>query len=125
MATWLTVKGNWNKTVSWLNRVHNFSAYAALDAFGAQGVAALEAATPKDSGVTAGSWYYEIVDGPTLRIIWCNNSMNDGFNIAVGLQYGHGVEGGYVEGIDYINPSLRPVFEDIADQVWRTIHGDS
>lgn len=91
-----------------------------LDKYGALGVRALSSATPVRSGRTASSWYYKIKEtssGP--QIIWSNSNVNKGVNIAVIIQYGHGTRnGGYVQGIDYINPSLRPVFQQIARDVW-------
>lgn len=94
-----------------------------LDALGQQGVDALQAFTPKDSGVTAASWSYEIVDqGGRLTIAWSNTNIVNGFKVAVGLQYGHGTgTGGYVVGRDYINPALKPVFDQIAEQVWKAV----
>ena len=91
--------------------------------FGAEGVRALEAATPKDTGRTASSWSYErIVENGTAKLIWTNDNINDGANVAVLLQYGHMTgSGGYVEGIDYINPALRPVFEKLADDAWAEV----
>lgn len=92
-----------------------------LDKYGAIGVRALAEATPVRSGTTASSWYYKIKktsSGP--QIVWSNRNVNKGVNIAVIIQYGHGTRnGGYVQGIDYINPSLRPVFQQIARDVWK------
>lgn len=92
-----------------------------LDKYGAIGVRALAEATPVRSGRTASSWYYKIKktsSGP--QIVWSNRNVNKGVNIAVIIQYGHGTRnGGYVQGIDYINPSLRPVFQQIARDVWK------
>jgi hypothetical protein len=94
-----------------------------LTLYGQAGVEALSAATPKDSGETAGSWSYEIVQKPTgVAIVWSNSNMNDGANIAVLLQYGHGTRnGGYVQGVDYINPALKPIFERIANEAWKEV----
>lgn len=91
--------------------------------YGQAGVEALSAATPKDSGKTAGSWSYEITQKPTgVAITWSNSSVNDGVNIAVLLQYGHGTRNsGYVQGIDYINPALKPIFERIANEAWKEV----
>lgn len=91
-----------------------------LDKYGAIGVRALAEATPVRSGKTASSWYYKIkkTSGGS-QIVWSNSNINEGVNIAVIIQYGHGTRnGGYVQGIDYINPSLRPVFKQIARDVW-------
>jgi hypothetical protein len=87
------------------------------------GVNALSAATPEDSGETANSWYYEIVrDGKYWSIIWGNTHIEQGRPIAVLLQYGHGTRtGGYVEGRDYINPALQPIFDQIATEAWKAV----
>ena len=81
------------------------------------------ASTPRDSGSTAASWSYEIIDdGGQIRIVWSNSNVNNGFNVAVGLQYGHGTgTGGYVVGRDYINPAMRPTFDKIVEQMWRVV----
>ena len=91
--------------------------------YGQRGVNALAAATPKDTGLTAASWYYEVERTDNdLAIYWKNSNTNNGVNIAVILQYGHGTNGGgYVRGIDYINPALRPIFEEIANDVWEEV----
>ena len=86
-------------------------------------MAALQAHTPVDSGITANSWSYEIKDdGTNLQIIWTNDNVNDGVNIAIILQYGHGTgTGGYVVGRDYINPAMQPTFDKISDRVWKAV----
>lgn len=91
-----------------------------LDRYGRQGVAALQAYTPKDSGETANSWKYEIFN---LGIAWSNtNVTSNGTPIAILLQYGHGTKnGGYVQGRDYINPALQPIFDEIADNCWKEV----
>lgn len=94
-----------------------------LEKYGQAGVDALASATPTDSGLTAASWSYEIV--PTTSgyaIYWSNSNVNKDVNIALILQYGHGTRnGGYVRGIDYINPAIRPVFEDLASAAWKEV----
>ena len=87
------------------------------------GVSALSSATPIDTGKTAASWGYEIEsDDDGTRIIWTNSNVNKNVNIAIILQYGHGTgTGGYVQGRDYINPAMQPVFDQIADAVWREV----
>ena len=94
-----------------------------LHKYGQLGVQALSLSTPLDSGETATSWNYEIEqDGDTITLAWNNTHVNHGVNIAVILQYGHGTgTGGYVVGRDYINPALRPIFDDIADAVWKEV----
>lgn len=96
--------------------------------YGQKGVDLLAAATPKDSGKTAASWNYEVSrygDG-NVAIVWTNSNANNGwFNVALYLQYGHGTRnGGWVEGIDYINPALRPVFEQLAEEAWVEVTKD-
>lgn len=94
-----------------------------LQYYGKLGVQALASATPAESGKTAAAWSYEIVhDSGGYSIFWNNDNINDGVNIAVILQYGHGTgTGGYVEGIDYINPAIRPIFEQLAEKAWREV----
>lgn len=95
-----------------------------LAVFGERGVEALKRATPKDSGLTAASWRYEIrTSDEDCAIYWLNdNVVDDWFVVAVGLQYGHTTgTGGWVEGIDYINPAIQPIFQEIAEDVWAEI----
>lgn len=90
-----------------------------LGKYGKQGVEALQQATPKRTGLTANSWYYEIQDkdGMAYLIFKNSNVVNNWYNVAIMLQYGHGTQSGaYVEGIDYINPALKPIFEKIAER---------
>lgn len=96
-----------------------------LEYYGEKGVAELSKATPLDSGKTSESWGYEIVRGfRKITIYWTNSNIVNGIPIAVILQYGHGTNhGGWVEGIDYINPAIRPIFEEIADNAWREVSG--
>lgn len=98
---------------------------AELESAGAEGVAALAAATPADSGLTASSWSYRIKSTRgTSTIEWYNTNVNGGFEVALALQYGHGTgTGGWVPGRDYINPAMRPVFDRIADRVWKAVTG--
>ena len=93
-----------------------------LDKYGRRGVAALQATTPKDSGETANAWRYTIFD---LGIAWENtNITTDGTQIAILLQFGHGTRnGGYVQGRDYINPAVQPIFDEIADACWKEVEG--
>ena len=94
-----------------------------LEKYGQMGVEALRSATPIDSGKTAESWGYEISVGKEgATIYWTNTNQNKGVYIAVILQYGHGTgTGGYVQGIDYINPAIRPVFDKIAEEAWMEV----
>lgn len=118
-----THKGDFGKTLRFLNRNLKDDHMSNLDRYAQMGVDALRSATPIDSGKTADSWYYEIKKSLFgLRIIWGNRNLNDGVPIAVILQYGHGTgTGGYVEGTDYINPAIKPIFDEIADAVWKEV----
>lgn len=95
----------------------------ALNRYGQAGIAALASFTPVDTGYTAGSWYYSIhQDGKSYSIVWSNSNEINGTPLVVMLQYGHGTgTGGYVEGQDFINPAIRPIFEQIAEDVWREV----
>lgn len=116
-------KGNFDKTETFLKRAKNGEFYKALDTYGKRGVKALSDATPTDTGKTAGSWDYEITRSKgSVTITWTNSNVNDGVNIAVLIQYGHGTRnGGYVRGRDFINPAIRPIFDEIADGVWKEV----
>lgn len=114
-------KGDFKKTAAFMEKALNLFNRSLFDKYGEEGVRALQEATPKDTGLTAASWSYEIVkrDG-SVSIEFHNTSINKGIPIAIILQYGHGTgTGGWVEGIDYINPALRPVFEKMAENVWK------
>lgn len=113
-------KGNFKKTRKFLKRCSNLQLNDLLDQYGKEGVEALARVTPKDTGKTAASWSYAVhkSDG-RITITWSNSNIVDGVPIAVILQYGHGTRnGGYVEGVDYINPAMRPIFERIAQRAW-------
>ena len=113
-------KGDWKKTRKFLKRCSDLDLDDVLNLYGQEGVDALAKATPKDTGKTAASWSYEVTkDRESIVITWKNSNIVDGVPIAVILQYGHGTRnGGYVEGVDYINPAMRPVFERIAARAW-------
>jgi len=115
--------GNFRKTMSFFERAKEVVRKGDLDKFGREGVLALAEATPKDSGLTAASWYYEIVrQNGIASIVWKNSHIVDGVPIAVILQYGHGTRnGGYVRGRDYINPAIQPIFDRIAENAWKEI----
>ena len=115
--------GDFRKTKRFFKRASEAKFKQILDKYGQEGVAALSAATPVDSGKTASSWYYEIeYFGSSFAIHWNNSNVVDGVNIAIILQYGHGTgTGGYVAGRDYINPAIRPIFDKIAENVWREV----
>ena len=116
-------RGNFNNTERFFRRALNGDFYTSLERYAKEGVAALSAATPVNTGKTASSWDYEIVRTKgRVSIYWTNSNINKGVSIAVILQYGHGTNnGGYVEGIDYINPALKPIFDKIADQAWKEV----
>lgn len=118
-----SVSGSTKKTQSFLTRMKTLNVRSALESAGQRGVAALQLATPADSGLTSASWSYEItVKGDTVRISWTNSNEVNGVNVAVILQYGHGTgSGGYVAGRDYINPAIQPIFDQIADDVWKQV----
>lgn len=120
---YLECKGNYDKTERWLKKLLQKRYMQNLMKYGEEGVAALSAATPVDTGLTAASWAYEIQsDSRGISINWINKNVNKGVNIAVILQFGHGTgTGGYVQGRDYINPAMRPVFDDIANKAWREV----
>lgn len=116
-------RGDLKKTRNLLERIVRRNYRDVLKKYGQRGVDALSAATPKDTGKTAGSWEYEIEQTQTGHTIGFNNTnLNHGVSVALLLQYGHGTRnGGYVQGIDYINPALRPVFEKMADEAWQEV----
>lgn len=116
-------RGNFNKLERFLNAVRSARYLNMLDKYGQEGVKSLAAATPVDTGKTAASWTYEIERSPTRTTIsWLNTNTNQNVNIAVILQYGHGTgTGGWVQGRDYINPAIRPVFDRIANEAWREV----
>lgn len=115
--------GSWGKTDSFLAAIRNKKIYAALDRYGKQGVSALASATPVETGVSAQSWSYKVEHASGQEsITWYNSHTHGGLPIVVLLQYGHGTgTGGYVQGRDFINPALRPIFDKIADEVWKAV----
>ena len=130
MDVYLISKGTWEKTLSYLKKVRDFylkdENTRILEQAAQMGVEALAANTPKDSGLTASSWSYNISNsGGFTTIEWINTNMASGwFNVAIALQYGHGTgTGGWVEGYDYINPAIRPVFDNISEIVWEVVKG--
>ena len=119
VVSWST-KGNFNNTERFFSRMLRRQLFQRLGNLGARGVQALASQTPLDTGLTASAWRYEIeVSSSGYTITWHNDNVQNGFNVAVGLQYGHGTgTGGWVQGFDYINPAIKPIFEEIAEQVW-------
>lgn len=117
-------KGDFSKVTSFLERAKESINLGVLDKYGRRGVELLSAATPKDSGITAGSWSYEIEQKKNQATISFHNTniIDDWFHLAIALQYGHGTRnGGWVEGRDYINPVIQPLFDEMADEVWREV----
>ena len=121
-------KGDFKKSIKFLNKAANVVGAespirAILDKYGNQGVAALAAATPVDTGKTAASWIYEIdMTNDGYTITWSNTNVNKHVNIALILQLGHGTRnGGYVAGRDYINPAIQPIFDQMANEAWREV----
>ena len=116
-------KGDFSKTMQFLVKAKKGVKLSDLDKYGREGVAALASATPVDTGETANSWYYEIVhENGTITITFNNAHIQNGVPIAVILQYGHGTgTGGWVEGRDYINPAIQPLFDKIAENAWREV----
>lgn len=119
------VLGGFNSTIKAIKKMERdyIENKPILKIAGQKGINALRSATPHRSGKTAGSWYYEIIEHPdSIELAWLNSNINHGVNIAVIIQYGHGTgTGGYVQGIDYINPAIRPVFEGIASDLERRL----
>ena len=115
--------GSFQNTERFLKRMKQGEIFRELDRYGQMGADALASATPLDSGETASSWGYEIQrSGKSFSISWTNTNTNGSVNVAIILQYGHGTgTGGYVPGSDYINPAIRPVFDKIADGVWKAV----
>ena len=116
-------KGDFSKVLNYLERIKGVANLSILDKYGREGVAALTSATPYESGETARSWYYKIERRKdSASIIFCNSNIQNGVPIAIILQYGHGTRnGGWVEGRDYINPAIQPIFDKILADVWREV----
>ena len=116
-------KGDFSKLSRYFERVKEAAKIGVLDKYGQEGVAALASATPVDSGQTANSWYYEIKrQNGSVSIVFNNSHVNKGVPIAIILQYGHGTgTGGWVQGRDYINPAIRPIFDRITEDAWKEV----
>lgn len=116
-------QGSFKKTLAYMFKASRVLTDTNLDVYGKQGVEALRSATPYDSGETADSWDYEVIrEHHTAKIVWTNSKVvgDEHVPLAILLQYGHADKSGYwVEGLDYINPALRPIFEDIASKIWK------
>lgn len=122
-----THKGNFNHFENFLAKVVHVKPVVRkiLEKYGKLGVDALREATPKDTGKTADSWTYDVVEesNGNLKIVWSNtNVANDWVPVAILLQYGHATRnGGYVQGIDYINPAIQSIFHNLADEAWKEV----
>lgn len=118
-------KGNFSRTEKYLNKLRKLFDKGKISAYAEEGLKALKANTPKDTGLTASSWYYKIRVSETtgkLTISYYNDNAPNGVPVAILIQYGHATKnGGYVEGIDYINPSLKPVFDRLVKDIWGEI----
>lgn len=119
----ITGKGDFSKTYECLNKLKTPVRAKLLDIYGQRGVQLLAEATPKDTGLTAGSWSYDVIQKKdSISIVFNNSNIQNGVPIAVILQYGHATNnGGWVEGIDYINPALKPLFDELANEAWKEV----
>lgn len=115
--------GSFKNTEAFLRKMAKGDIFQSLDSAAREGVSALAGATPVDSGLASDTWDYEIERGKSsCTIKWTNTDVENGFPVAIMLQYGHGTgTGGYVQGRDYINPAMRPIFDSIADKVWKAV----
>lgn len=116
-------KGDFSKFTRYLERVREASKIGILDRYGREGVIALSSATPVESGITASSWDYKVThDSGSSKIAFYNSHINEGVPIAIILQYGHGTgTGGWVQGRDYINPAIQPIFDKIVNDAWKEV----
>ena len=116
-------KGDFSELTRFLEKAKETVKIGELDRYGREGVAALSSATPMDSGLTASSWYYKINRTPgSVSISFHNSNVVKGVPIAIILQYGHGTRnGGWVQGRDYINPAIQPIFDKIANNAWKEV----
>lgn len=119
----VTSKGNLSKTMKFLEKCKRNNLLNILQKYGEEGVAALKSATPVDTGLTANSWYYKIEQSSgSVSISFYNSNVQNGVPIAIILQYGHATRnGGWVQGRDYINPAIQPIFDKILDSVWKEV----
>lgn len=120
-------KGDFKKTEDFFKKIGSGSYLKGLKDFGEAGVSALKEATPKDTGKTSESWSYSIETKKNgVSLVWSNSNINNGVNIAIVIQYGHGMPSGYyVQGVDYINPALKPLFALIGKRVWEEVTGNA
>jgi hypothetical protein len=118
-----TTSGSFKNTEEFLNRMNSGDIFSSLDKYGQRGVDALSNATPEDTGETANSWRYKVTHKNGEHAIhFYNTHVEDGKPIAILIQYGHGTgTGGFVQGRDFINPAVRPIFDQILDEVWKQV----
>ncbi len=119
----ITSRGDYSKTRNFLNRMLNREYLSDFDRYGQMGVTALSITNPKDSGLSARSWSYQILDNKIFPgIAWYNTDVEGGQQVVILIQYGHGTgTGGWVQGRDFINPTMQPVFDRIADDIWKKV----
>lgn len=117
--------GDWDKTFSFLNKAKNLDLQTLLEKYAQQGVEALSEATPVDTGLAASSWSYQIEVGRgESKITWLNDDIEGGYNVVLLVQYGHATKnGGYVQGRDFINPAMQPVFDNMIYEIWKEVEG--
>lgn len=115
--------GSFDRTEAFLRKIQKFDIRSILDTYGKAGVDALESATPADTGLAGDSWSYEIERTSSgWTVGWKNSDVENGFPVALMIQMGHGTgTGGYIQGRDYINPAMRPIFDKIAEQAWKAV----
>lgn len=116
-------RGDFKRTDSFLRKMLKLDLSRSLAKYGREGVGALSSSTPTESGLAASSWYYEVeAKKGRASITWMNSDVENGFPVAIMLQYGYGTgTGGFVRGRDYINPAIKPVFDRIAEDVWKEV----
>jgi hypothetical protein len=118
-----TVSGSFKNTEKFLKNALKINILNIMESYGHEGVRALSAATPLDSGIAAHSWgFFTLKKNSVYYIFWTNSDIENGFPVVVMLQYGHGTgTGGYIPGIDFINPAIKPIFDKITDAVWKAV----
>lgn len=119
----VTTKGNYNRFFKFLERLQNGEFYKILDHYGQMGVETLRDHTPVYTGRASSSWFYEVeINDKEASITWCNSDIEHGSNVIMLLEYGHGTKrGGYIDGIDIVDPALEPVFREMIDAVWKEV----
>ena len=118
-----TQKGDFSKVTNYFKKLKTIDQTAILNKYGQKGVQALSSNTPVKTGLTASSWNYKITGGKEYAVIsFYNTNLNEGVPIAIIIQYGHGTgTGGWVQGKDYINPAIQPIFEEMAEELWKEV----